>query len=207
MAAELVAPRCAPAGVRVSNRISPDRSVPPPITAGARGPCIRRDSGAIAASMHLPTPESPPDTADAAPRRPAPAAARAARQPGVRAAADGDVRGAGACSTGGRSRSRRTALPGLLGVLTAPLLHGSLEHLIANAISLLMLGTLAGACIRARRCARCRCCGSAQGWARGCSATPGSHHLGASGAHPRIDVPGVRARPAAPRPRPRSPRR
>ena len=33
---------------------------------------------------------------------------------------------------------------GLLGVLTAPLLHGSLEHLVANAVALLMLGTLAG---------------------------------------------------------------
>jgi membrane associated rhomboid family serine protease len=33
---------------------------------------------------------------------------------------------------------------GLLGVLTAPLLHGSFEHLAANAIALLMLGTLAG---------------------------------------------------------------
>jgi len=35
--------------------------------------------------------------------------------------------------------------PGLLGVLTAPLLHGSPGHLGANAISLLLLGTLAGA--------------------------------------------------------------
>jgi membrane associated rhomboid family serine protease len=34
---------------------------------------------------------------------------------------------------------------GLLGVLTAPLLHGSPEHLGANAVSLLLLGTLAGA--------------------------------------------------------------
>ena len=33
---------------------------------------------------------------------------------------------------------------GLLGVLTAPLLHGSLEHIAANATSLLILGTLAG---------------------------------------------------------------
>jgi membrane associated rhomboid family serine protease len=34
--------------------------------------------------------------------------------------------------------------PGLVGVLTAPLLHGSPEHLGANAVSLLLLGTLAG---------------------------------------------------------------
>src|SRR6478672_12616219 len=34
--------------------------------------------------------------------------------------------------------------PGLVGVLAAPLLHGSPEHLGANAVSLLMLGTLAG---------------------------------------------------------------
>ena len=32
----------------------------------------------------------------------------------------------------------------LLGVLAAPLLHGSLEHLGANAVAVLMLGTLAG---------------------------------------------------------------
>jgi membrane associated rhomboid family serine protease len=32
----------------------------------------------------------------------------------------------------------------LLGILTAPLLHGSLGHLGANAVALLMLGTLAG---------------------------------------------------------------
>lgn len=37
------------------------------------------------------------------------------------------------------------AWTGLLGVLTAPLLHGSPEHLAANAGSLLLLGTLAGA--------------------------------------------------------------
>ena len=33
---------------------------------------------------------------------------------------------------------------GLLGVLTAPLLHGSLGHLAANSLSVLILGTLAG---------------------------------------------------------------
>lgn len=33
---------------------------------------------------------------------------------------------------------------GLLGVLTAPLLHGSIGHLASNAVSILILGTLAG---------------------------------------------------------------
>lgn len=33
---------------------------------------------------------------------------------------------------------------GLLGVLTAPLLHGSIGHLVANAFSILVLGALAG---------------------------------------------------------------
>ncbi|RZA35381.1 MAG: rhomboid family intramembrane serine protease [Lysobacteraceae bacterium] len=33
---------------------------------------------------------------------------------------------------------------GLLGLLTAPLLHGSIEHVTANSVALLMLGTLAG---------------------------------------------------------------
>lgn len=34
---------------------------------------------------------------------------------------------------------------GLLGVLTAPLLHGSFSHLASNAVAILILGTLAGA--------------------------------------------------------------
>lgn len=33
--------------------------------------------------------------------------------------------------------------PGLIGVLTAPLVHGSVEHLLANAFPLIVLGTLA----------------------------------------------------------------
>jgi membrane associated rhomboid family serine protease len=33
---------------------------------------------------------------------------------------------------------------GLIGILTAPLLHGSIGHLAANALSVLILGTLAG---------------------------------------------------------------
>jgi membrane associated rhomboid family serine protease len=36
------------------------------------------------------------------------------------------------------------SLPGLVGVLTAPLLHGSGQHLVNNAFGVLVLGTLAG---------------------------------------------------------------
>ncbi len=70
---------------------------------------------------------------------------------------------------------------GLLGVFGSPLLHGSFDHLVANAISLLMLGTLAGgmyprATIRA---VPLMWLGSGLGaWLLG---EPGSHHLGASG--------------------------
>ncbi len=70
---------------------------------------------------------------------------------------------------------------GLWGVLTAPLLHGSLEHIAANAASLLLLGTLAltvypGATLRALPVLWL---GSGLGaWLLG---DPGSHHLGASG--------------------------
>ena len=39
---------------------------------------------------------------------------------------------------------RPWSAPGLLGVLSAPLLHGSVDHLAANAFALLLLGTLAG---------------------------------------------------------------
>jgi membrane associated rhomboid family serine protease len=70
---------------------------------------------------------------------------------------------------------------GLLGLLTAPLLHGSPAHLGANAVSLLLLGTLAGsvyprATIRALPLIWI---GSGLGaWLLG---DAGSHHLGASG--------------------------
>lgn len=70
---------------------------------------------------------------------------------------------------------------GLLGLATAPLLHGSLEHLAANAISLLLLGALAGAVYpRATlRALPMLWLGSGLGaWALG---TTGTHHLGASG--------------------------
>ena len=73
------------------------------------------------------------------------------------------------------------SMSGLLGVLTSPLLHGSPEHLIANAIALLMLGTLA---LTAYPKATLRALpllwiGSGLGaWLLG---DAGSRHLGASG--------------------------
>lgn len=36
------------------------------------------------------------------------------------------------------------SVAGLIGLLTSPLLHGSVEHIAANSVALLMLGTLAG---------------------------------------------------------------
>jgi membrane associated rhomboid family serine protease len=70
---------------------------------------------------------------------------------------------------------------GLLGVLTAPLLHGSVEHIVANASSLLILGTLAGS-VYPRATAwslPLLWIGSGLGaWVLG---DAGSHHLGASG--------------------------
>lgn len=71
--------------------------------------------------------------------------------------------------------------PGLVGLLTAPLLHGSVEHFVANAISLLLLGTLAGAVYpRATlRALPLLWLGSGLGaWLLG---DAGSYHLGASG--------------------------
>lgn len=70
---------------------------------------------------------------------------------------------------------------GLIGLLTAPLLHGSPEHLGANAVSLLLLGTLAGTVYpRATlRALPLLWLGSGLGaWLLG---DPGTHHLGASG--------------------------
>ena len=70
---------------------------------------------------------------------------------------------------------------GLLGILTAPLLHGSLEHIAANATSLLILGSLAGS-VYPRATAWSLpflWIGSGLGaWLLG---DAGSHHLGASG--------------------------
>ena len=70
---------------------------------------------------------------------------------------------------------------GLLGLLGAPLLHGSIEHLAANATALLILGTLAGSVYPKAtvRALPLLWLGSGIGaWMLG---EPGSHHLGASG--------------------------
>jgi membrane associated rhomboid family serine protease len=70
---------------------------------------------------------------------------------------------------------------GLVGMFAAPLLHGSPEHLGANAVSLLLLGTLAGTTYpRATlRALPLLWLGSGLGaWLLG---APGTHHLGASG--------------------------
>lgn len=67
------------------------------------------------------------------------------------------------------------------GLLGAPLLHGSFEHLAANVISMLMLGTLAGGLYprAVGRALPLAWLGSGLGaWALG---TSGSYHLGASG--------------------------
>lgn len=70
---------------------------------------------------------------------------------------------------------------GMVGVLTAPLLHGSPSHLLANATALLMLGTLAMT-VYPRATLRglpLLWLGAGLGaWLLG---QPGSHHLGASG--------------------------
>ncbi len=70
---------------------------------------------------------------------------------------------------------------GLLGILTAPLLHGSWEHLAANSVAILVLGTLAGS-VYPRATARAlplTWLGSGIGaWWWG---YPGTFHLGASG--------------------------
>lgn len=73
------------------------------------------------------------------------------------------------------------SVDGLRGLLGAPLLHGSFDHLAANAIALLMLGTLAmGLYPRATaRALPLAWLGSGLGaWLLG---DAGSHHLGASG--------------------------
>jgi membrane associated rhomboid family serine protease len=70
---------------------------------------------------------------------------------------------------------------GVWGLLTAPLLHGSIEHIAANAASLLLLGTLALAVYpwATLRALPLLWLGSGLGaWLLG---DPGSHHLGASG--------------------------
>jgi membrane associated rhomboid family serine protease len=73
------------------------------------------------------------------------------------------------------------ALDGLKGLLTAPLLQGSVDHIAANAVALLMLGTLAGSVYpkATLRALPLLWLGSGLGaWLLG---DAGSRHLGASG--------------------------
>ncbi len=73
------------------------------------------------------------------------------------------------------------SVAGLLGVLTAPLLHGSPAHLLANATALMLLGTLAMTVYprATMRALPLLWLGAGLGaWLLG---QPGSHHLGASG--------------------------
>jgi membrane associated rhomboid family serine protease len=73
------------------------------------------------------------------------------------------------------------SVSGLFGILSAPLLHGSLEHIVANSVAVLFLGTLAG-WVYPRASLRglpLMWLGSGLGaWLLG---SPGSWHLGASG--------------------------
>ncbi len=70
---------------------------------------------------------------------------------------------------------------GLLGLLGAPLLHGSIEHIAANAISLLMLGTLAGGMYPRATLRALPLIWLGSGSAAWLLGDAGSHHLGASG--------------------------
>ena len=76
---------------------------------------------------------------------------------------------------------RPHVIAGLVGIFTAPLLHASLDHLVANSLPLLILGTLAGGLYpRATlRALPLIWIGSGIGvWFTG---EPGSAHIGASG--------------------------
>ena len=70
---------------------------------------------------------------------------------------------------------------GLVGLLTAPLLHGSVEHIVANGIAVLMLGTLAGTAFPKATLRSLPLLWVGSGLVAWLLGTPGSHHLGASG--------------------------
>ncbi|MGQ4582158.1 rhomboid family intramembrane serine protease [Lysobacter sp. F60174L2] len=70
---------------------------------------------------------------------------------------------------------------GLLGLLGAPLLHGSIEHLAANSISLLILGTLAGGMYPRATPRALPVIWLGSGLVAWLLGDPGSRHLGASG--------------------------
>jgi membrane associated rhomboid family serine protease len=73
------------------------------------------------------------------------------------------------------------SLPGLWGLLTAPLLHGSLAHLVANASAVLLLGTLAGTVYPRATLPALPLLWLGSGLGAWLLGEPGSHHLGASG--------------------------
>ena len=73
------------------------------------------------------------------------------------------------------------SVDGLLGILTAPLLHGSLEHIAANASALLILGTLAGAVYPRATLWAIPLVWLGAGLGPWLLADPGTHTLGASG--------------------------
>ena len=70
---------------------------------------------------------------------------------------------------------------GLLGIATAPLLHGSLAHLGANAVALLLLGTLAGSVYPRATLRALPLIWLAAGLGPWLLGEPESRHLGASG--------------------------
>lgn len=70
---------------------------------------------------------------------------------------------------------------GLAGVLTAPLLHGGLDHLVSNAFAVLVLGTLAGAMYPRALLRTLPLAWLGSGIAAWMLGDAGTHHLGASG--------------------------
>ena len=70
---------------------------------------------------------------------------------------------------------------GLVGVLTAPLLHGDLKHLAMNCIAILMLGTLAGSVYPRATIRALPIMWLTSGLVAWLLGGPGEHHLGASG--------------------------
>ncbi len=73
------------------------------------------------------------------------------------------------------------SVEGLVGLLAAPLLHGSVEHIVANGIALLMLGTLAGTVYPKATLHALPLLWIGSGLGAWLLGNAGSHHLGASG--------------------------